>query len=832
MIVSYRWICELVGQEVDLDLLAERLTAAGLEVESLTHFEVPKGVVAAKVVSLRPHPTKGKLQLVTVDHGEGQQEVVCGAANVPQPGRFVLLAKLGAELPPAEPGGEPFVIAERPIGGVPSAGMLCSESELGIGAAGEGIFVFPDDCGLEPGTGLADALPVGDVAIEIGLTPNRPDCLGHIGVARDLAAMLKIPFTGLAAPAAPTWAEGVRAILPEGARLELQGGREVALEDVDATLGPLSVTIHDAERCPRYAAGVVTGVSVGPSPFWLRYRLHVLGHRSISNLVDATNLVMLESGHPIHGFDLETLVGRRIEVRTAKEGERITTLDDVERTLVADDLLICDGEGPVALAGVMGAANSEISDTTRHVAIECAYFDPRSVRRTSRRLGLHTDASHRFERGVDPNDALRVVARAAAWMAEVGGGIALVDAIDVYPTPTPGVSITLRQETLHGLLGTELPDEAPGDVLERLGCTVQRDGSDWNVKAPSWRPDLGREVDLIEEVIRVYGYEHVPTEVPRVRPSRGGSAERLGLERRLRESAVAAGYFEAVTLSFTSERALAAANVDTHAVELDNPLSEERAVMRTSLLPGLLEASVHALRRQVERVDLAQLGRTFHPSENAKSLPVERDVFAAIVAGRGRGEWVGGSRDVDAFDLKRGLAATLDPFGVELRWEPTTEPPTFLHPRRSAQLYVGDVALGWAGELHPDVRDAAGLDQRAAYAELSFDALVRVIQDAGTARAPRLPRFPSVSRDVALLLDREVPARTVARALKEGARGLAEDVELFDVYEGEHVPSGKRSLAFRVTYRDPEATLTDKKVDKAHTAAVQKATQTLDATVR
>lgn len=845
MIVSHRWICELVGIEVSAEEMAEKLTAAGLEVEGMHRFEVPDGVVVAEVVSMRPHPARDSLRLVTVAHGEGQQEVVCGAPNVPEPGGKVLLAKLGASLPPSEPGGDRFVIASRDIGGIPSEGMLCSESELGIGAAGEGIFVFDRlDPSLGPpvGTPLAEALPVGDIAIEIGLTPNRPDCLGHVGVARDLAAMLRVPFAPPEGGSPPAFAESVRTVVPVSENvvtLPFSGGREVALEDVDASLGPFSLTVADAERCPRYGAAFVLGVKVRRSPFWLRYRLHVLGLRSISNLVDATNLVMLERGHPIHGFDLEKLRGRRIEVRVARDGEKLTTLDDVERTLNADDLLICDGEGPVAIAGVMGAANSEIGPETRNVAIECAYFDPRSVRRTSRRLGLHTDASHRFERGVDPSDAVAVLARAAALMAEVGGGVALTDAVDAYPTPITGPTIHLRHAALEGLLGTAIAADVPPRVLEALGCVVSPVESGWDVTAPTWRPDLGREADLIEEVVRIHGYEHVPTEVPRVRPSRDGTAPRLKFERALRESAAAAGLHEAITMSFLSRAQLASARAPSDAVELDNPLSEERAVMRTSLLPGLLESVVHALRRQVSRVDLHQVGHTFHPSD--ARLPEERTVFAAMIAGRAAGEWIGGDRDVDLFDLKGALTATLRPLGLSLDW--TSEDgsgqasPAYLHPRRFARLRVstpeGAREVGVAGELHPDVTDAVGLEgHRAAYAEVSVDALFDASIARGVPLAPHLPRFPSVTRDLALLLDRETPAGQVVRALTEAAEGLAERVELFDVYEGEHVPEGKRSLAFRLVYRDPEATLTDKRVDTAHARVVKAATSELGAVVR
>ncbi|MEO0326868.1 MAG: phenylalanine--tRNA ligase subunit beta, partial [Myxococcota bacterium] len=400
MRASYLWLKELTGIGASPEDMAEKLTAVGLEVEAIHRFPAPDKVVVAEVKAIRPHPKRDKLRLVTLTDGSAEDEIVCGAPNVPEPGGRVLFAQLGAALPTES--GAPFVISERAIGGVPSRGMICSESELGIGAGGEGIFVF-GAAAPEPGTPLAAALPVGDAVFEIGLTPNRPDCLGHLGIARDLCALYGVPFTPPTPPAPPLRAEG--AVPPSDARVALgwaEGGREVALED-DAGAGSFAIDIADAARCPRYGAAFVLGARVGPSPFWLRYRLHVLGLRSISNLVDATNLVMLERGHPIHGFDLAKLRGQRIEVRLATEGETLATLDGEERALTADDLLICDGEGPVALAGVMGGANSEIEAATRNVAIECAYFDPRSGGRPTPPPGVGTAPTPPQQRGGGPN---------------------------------------------------------------------------------------------------------------------------------------------------------------------------------------------------------------------------------------------------------------------------------------------------------------------------------------------------------------------------------------------------------------------------------------------
>lgn len=826
MLASYRWLKELSGVDASPEQMAEKLTDAGLEVESLTVFPVAEGVVVAEVTALRPHPTKDKLRLVMVDHGEGTQEVVCGAPNVPEPGGKVLLAKLGAVLPPQQEGGEPFVIAERAVAGVPSAGMLCSEKELSLGEGGEGIYVFPGQ-GPAAGTLLAEALPAGDTVFEIGLTPNRPDCLGHIGIARDLAAMFKVEMPALNVGSPPTFAEGVSSVIgnKDTIQLEWNGGREVSIES--APEGPLTLDIKDTSRCPRYGAAAVLGVRVGPSPFWLRYRLHCLGVRSISNLVDATNLVMLEWGHPIHGFDYDKLRGTKIEVRTAQAGETIETLDGVERKLNNDDLLICDGEGPVAIAGVMGAANSEIGDTTTNVVIECAYFDPRSVRRTSRRLGLHTDASHRFERGVDPNAVPAVLARAAAVIAEVGGGIALAEAIDIYPSKIEGPVVQLRHSALESLLGVTVPNLEPMRVLQALGAKVEPIEGGIRAKVPTWRPDLGREADLIEEVARIWGYEHIAPTVPKVRASRTGTPARLLFERALRNSATGAGLHEAITYAFVSPEDLEKSAAAPADVKVDNPLSEAHSVMRTSLLPGLAGAAVHALRRQAPEARLFEVGRSFHKGDDI--LPKEITRFALLLAGSAQDGFA--HRDVDFYDLKGAIEDSLSELG-NVRFEFAGEAPAHLHPRRSAQVFIGETPLGFAGELHPDVADALEFGgRRATYAELSVEALDAVRAARGTPLAPAIPRFPFVSRDVALLLDQERPAAHVAETLRETST-LIESVELFDVFEGDTLPDGKRSLAFHIHYRDPEGTLTDKKVDKEHSKLVKAAAKELQAELR
>jgi phenylalanyl-tRNA synthetase beta chain len=799
MRASYEWLKELSGVDAPASEVAEKLTGGGLEVEAIeTRGEGLDSVVIAEVREKQKVPEKDKLTKVTVHDGTGLVEVICGAPNVPEPGGRVLFARVGSRLPNG------MEIGERKLGGVVSRGMICSEEELDIGVGSAGIFVVGDEIDAAPGTPIADALKLRDTIFEIGLTPNRPDALGHVGIARDLALHYGVPFTF------------PKAMTPK--RFE------------DGELG-VAIEIADPERCPRYGAGLVRGVTMGPSPFWLRYRLHLLGLRAIHNVVDATNYVLMEHGHPTHAFDLARVRGRKIVVRLAKDGEKMATLDDVEREYTADDLLICDGEGPVAVAGVMGGANSEIGDDTQDVLVECAYFEPTSVRRTGRRLGLHTDASHRFERGVDPNGVPAVLARTCQLIADLAGGTVVGKGVDANPKPIAPLVVGFRVDRCDALLGFESSTQDVERILKGLGCEVETDGErTYRVTIPTHRPDISREVDLSEEILRIEGFPLVPTTIPHVRPSAEGTPRSVRFDRAARQAAATAGLNEAVTYSFVAPHELEKARVANAAVVLENPLSEERSVMRTSLLPGLVAAARRALRRQVDSVALFEVGNVFLPSDDV--LPHEERRLSFLLAGP-RGAWIGDGEDFDFYDAKGYVEAIvrtlcLDEAAFSLDGDDDAAP--WLHPRRRASISVGGpgravpetIALGTLGELHPDVADDVELETRAIYADLSVVALFRARELAGDPQASSLPRFPAVRRDIALELDEAHPAGAVADAIREAGGGLVEEVRLFDLYRGTQVAEGKKSLAFRVTYRDLEATLTDKKVDKAH-ARVEKA---------
>ncbi len=818
MKVSIGWLRSLLpGLDAPVDVIAERLTDGGLEVEEvITYGAACKHVVVAEVRKVGRHPHRDKLALVTVDCGGIQQVVVCGAPNVPGPGGRVVLAQLGTHLPAVD-----MTVAARDIGGVVSEGMLCSEVELGLidGAGrGDGIMVL-DGCAAALGTVLADAVAgTFDHVLDVGVTPNRPDAFGHVGVARELAALFELPFT---VPAAD-------------APAKVASGRKIA--------ELVSVQIDDVERCPHYGAAVVVDVSVGPSPSWLRFRLESLGIRAISNVVDVTNLVLVEFGHPTHAFDLDLLPKGQITVRRAHDREKMTTLDGVERTLVTDDLLITDGERGVALAGVMGGENTEIRGTTTKVVVECAYFAPRGVRRTARRHGLHSEASHRFERGCDPEVVPDVLAHVASLLTRLCGGAAVPGSIMAGVAPPPRRKVRLRHQRMTSLLGLDIPFERATAILHRLGCETSRSAErpdELTVQVPSFRPDISREEDLIEEVMRVHGIDEIPAKTRALTPTVGRSEPTM--ESRVRHVAAELGLSEALCFGFVSPPQLAALGAPEASVRLLNPLTEERSVMRTSLLVGLLEALRRSRRHGVLDVRLFTVGRLFFA---AGDLPDERVSFAAVLAGT-RSQGLHKPVPLDVYDAK-GLAIELveraTSRSATLERLPVGEGP-HLHPRGAGQIVVDGAdgqrcVVGRLGPLHPDVIAAFDLDGSALVIEIDIKTLGACGRVVPQFRP--IPVLPAVTRDLALVVSDNITAAQVMHAMRTAAGELCESVELFDLYRGKGVADDHRSLAFHMVFRDPKAathpeqarTLTDAEVDEQAQKVITALASDLGATIR
>jgi phenylalanyl-tRNA synthetase beta chain len=795
MLASWKWLCSLTGLAPDPAELADRLTFGGLELDGLRRVGTGlDGVVVGVIERRERHPQRDNLSVVRVDSGDGIVQVVCGAPNCPGPGARVVLARVGAKV------GE-IAISERELAGVASAGMLCSELELGLGPDGDGILLLDGETDGPPGTPLAAALDLGDWILDISVTPNRPDALSHRGLARDICALYGRPY----APPAPTAIPGAGPPAAELARVELE----------------------DPSGCPRYGAAVITGVTVRPSPFALRHRLHNLGVRPISNLVDATNLVLLEWGQPLHAFDLDRLAERTIVVRKAAPGERMTTLDGVEREFTAGDLLICDAKRPVAVAGVMGGLDTGIGPETRNLLIECAHFEPRGIRRTSKRLKLASESSYRFERGVDPNGVPEVLAAATALVRELAGGAPAPGIIDRYPSPIRGPEVDLRLGRYAEVMGAPVEGAEAGRILEALGCEVSEAGDVLRVRTPTARPDLEREIDLIEEVARIRGLDAIPTLLPRIQcllPDR----KEFEAVRRAKELLAAAGLDEAVGYSFVPETLLAALGRDRAVVRICNPLSAERAAMRTTLLAGLLESARRAATRFLPGVRQFEVARTFH--DEGEELPREVVRAAALLTGP-RDAWVGEpATPLDFYDAK-GLVQrfALELASREPELVPLAAPDPAWHPRRAVEVRVDGRCLGVAGELHPAVLAALKLPKGA----VGFELELLPLWDARTRpAAPVLPEFPPMARDVALLVDEVVDAGPLGDALHAACGELAESVRLFDVYRGDKLPEGKKSLAFSVTYRAPDRTLTDDEVDRVHRAAVERVASDFGARAR
>ncbi len=801
MIITYNWLQEYVDFSLSPVELAHTLTMLGLEVERMETIGADlDAVVVALVESREQHPNADKLSVCKINNGTDVLDVVCGANNF-KAGDKVALAQVGATLP-----GD-FKIKRSKIRGEESCGMLCSEKELGLADESAGIIILP--ASLTVGQPVFAELGLKDTVFEIGLTPNRADCLSLIGIAREVAAKLG---TTLRLP---------QVVVPETA------------PSINAVA---SVTIEDPDLCPRYTARYISGCTIAPSPAWLVQRLNAVGMRSINNVVDITNYVLLEFGHPLHAFDFDLLAGGKIIVKRAAEGEPFVSLDGQERRLQNSDLTICDGAKGVAIAGVMGGGNSEISAATVNILLESAYFNPYAIRRTSKRLCLHTESSHRFERGADVNVVIAALDRAAALIADLAAGKVAQGIIDVYPTVITPMPITVRLNTVNKVLGTELTIAEIKDVFQRLTFAVDEQGVDTlDVTVPTFRVDIAREIDLIEEVARLVGYENIRTTLPKAEVSGEPVPRQQVMERTLRNLMVAQGFNEVINFSFfhpaSPEKLLI--NVDDYrskSIRVLNPLVEEQSVMRTTLVPSLLETAARNLNHRQVNQRIFELRRLYLPKEG-EELPHEPLWLGGVLTGQRNSEgWCEGNETVDFYDAKGIVEELLANFHVQnLSYESSDLEP-YYHPGKACTIFAKKQRLGSFGEIHPDVQRNFALSQAVYYLELSVEALLKVAVDKLQIVPPS--RFPDVTRDVALLLNDAVSYQEVlSTARGVGVRDLA-DVDIFDLYQGEHLPTGHKSLAIRLRYHSHERTLTDEEVGKMHQKVVNALIAKLGATIR
>ncbi|HEX2191930.1 MAG TPA: phenylalanine--tRNA ligase subunit beta [Acidimicrobiales bacterium] len=781
------WIREFAPVEGDAPELAATLSSLGLVVEGVQLVgESLDQVVVARVLATGAHPRADRVQLVDVDPGDGSSiRVVCGAFNFGT-GDLVPLARPGTRLP----GG--LEIGRRKVRGEWSDGMLCSAAELALGDDHSGILVLPP--GAEPGVPLADALGVGpDVVFDIDVTPNRPDALSVAGVARDLAARLGVPF---AVPEPPP--------LPHG-------------EPARA-----NVTVEAADLCPRFSATRLEGVTVGPSPRWMASRLTLAGMRPINNVVDISNYVMLELGQPNHPYDLERLGGEGLLVRRGEPGEVVVTLDGVERPVGPDDCLICDADGaPVGIGGIMGGANSEIAPTTATVLLEAAWFAPLAVARTSARLALRTEASVRFERGVDPEITGPAVARFYQLAGAMGAGRPAGATVDVRGSLPDRPRVLVRTDRVNAVLGTTLEADEVSGYLEPIGFECEAapaGGRRFTVTIPSWRPDCEREIDVIEEVGRHHGYDRITRTVPLTTAVGGGLTPYQRDRRRVRSLLAGLGLNEAWANSFLTPEDLTRAGLSPDAVEVENPLAQEESALRTSLLPGLLEALVTNASHRNPDVALFEIGHIFLPPPPGEERPSEPEHLAVVLAGR------------SAPDATRLWMAVADALGLEgLRL--TASAVAGLHPTRSARIHLGDDGpLGALGEVDPDVLAAHDLEAPVAWLEVDLEAVL------GLPRRPAVyrpvSRFPSADEDFAFVVDEEVAAAAVLDVLRNAAGEVVEDAWLFDVYRGPQLGEGRRSLAFRVRFSALDHTLAEDELATLRTRCIEAVESSLPAQLR
>lgn len=781
MKITYNWLKEYVDFAWDWPELAERLTMAGLAFEDVADLGVRyEGVVIGRVNACRPHENADRLTVCQVDVGTGVNTIVCGAPNVAA-GQTVAVALPGTALP----GG--MLIKKAKIRGVASEGMLCAEDELGLGASHDGIVVLDED--LPVGTPFAAATGLGDVVLDFEVTPNRPDCLSLLGIAREVHALTGNP---------------------------LRFPNTQVLESGAATAADVRIDIEAPDDCPRYVGRVVRGVEVGPSPQWLQRRLQAVGQRPINNIVDITNYVLLELGHPLHAFDLGALAQRRIIVRRARSGETLELLDGTECMLDEEMLVIADGARPQALAGVMGGAHSQVSATTADILLESAYFAPSRVRLARSRLGLFTEAATRFERGADWDAPAQAIDRAARLIAELAGGAVAPAPLDAYPRPGQRRQIPLCVERTNQLLATELDSAAIVQILERLGCQVAP-GRPLAVTAPSFRPDLTRPADLIEEVGRIYGFDRIEGRQETSGPWITQRDPELAFRQVARQRLLGLGLDEVVSNAIVESRWLELAGAVGQPARLANPPTETQDALRTTLVPSLLDIARRNFNQRAAGVAIFELGKCFVAGAKKDARPEESWHLAALWSGRvSASPYQADAREADFFDLK-GLLEALVGEG-DLGFARADRPEC--RSGHTACVSLGGQPLGWLGQVSADVCAAFDLERQVHIFEISFAALVRHWH--GRERSfCALPKFPPIERDLAVVVRADTATAELIATMRDSAPHLVESIEVFDFYQGDQIEAGHKSVAFAIRLRDREQTLQDAQADAAISSMLQ-----------
>lgn len=804
MKVSYQWLAEYIDLSgITPKELAERLTRSGVAVDIVEYRNKGvEGVVVGHVVERQQHPDADKLSVCKVDVGSGEMlQIVCGASNVAA-GQNVPVAIVGAKLP------DGLKIKRAKLRGVESQGMICSARELGIEdrllpkEIQEGILVLPSTLGL--GQDVIPLLGLDDAVLELDLTPNRSDCLSMLGTAYEVAAILdrqvKLPNEQLSS---------------------------------NDNLDNWQVQI-DSDACRQYTAQLIRNVKIAPSPIWLQNRLISAGIRPINNIVDITNYVMLEYGQPLHAFDADKLGTGQILVRQATQGEKMITLDGTDRELDAEMLVITDGTRPIALAGVMGGENTEVSDETINILLESANFEGISVRKTSKKLGLRSESSLRFEKGVDPNRVIPALQRAAVLMAQLGGGEVVTGMASAERVAIPAErELELTEEDVNLALGTSLTVDQVLDIFRRLGFGTRGDHKSLYVTVPTRRPDITIKADLIEEVARIAGYDHIPTTLPAGESTPGGLTASQKLRRHIRHTLESLGFYQSITYTLTHPRMegiFAPIGKDSKNVALAMPMSEEHSVLRTDLLPSLLQVANYNANRNNEDIAIYEIGKVFKTEQDQLTeLPHESYYLAGLAMGKLHpSNWSGTGISTDFFVVKGSIENLFEQLGItDVHY--VADEIKGLHPGRGAWIEVAGERLGYLGQLHPELQKQWDLKTTIVY-QLNIDSILA--REIETIEYQFLPRYPAIRRDIALVVDLDVTAGALLQAIRSNAGEWLEALDIFDLYQGEHIATGKKSIAFSLVYRHPERTLNDEEIQTAQERILQALRETYQAEIR
>jgi phenylalanyl-tRNA synthetase beta chain len=808
MKISYNWLKQFINIDWKAERTGELLTDLGLEIEGITPFtSIPgglEGVVVGHVVACKQHPNADKLKLTEVDLGDGEPvQIVCGAPNVAK-GQKVPVATVGTTLYTAE--GEPFKIKKGKIRGEVSMGMICAEDELGLGQSHDGIMVLNSK--LKPGTPASKVFEIeNDDVFEIGLTPNRADAMSHWGVARDLRAGL----------------------LQQDIPLELITPSNSSFHVDNRTLR-IDVEVKDNALAPRYCGLTISGIKVGPSPGWIQNRLKAIGLTPINNVVDVTNYVLHELGQPLHAFDAVKIANNQIEVKTLKKGTKFVTLDGVERELHEEDLMICDGEKPMCIAGVFGGIESGVTESTSSIFLESAYFNPVSVRKTAKRHGLNTDASFRFERGVDPNACEYALIRAAILITEVAGGEISSDVVDVYPKKIEDHQVVLNFENTTRLIGEEIPKETIKEILTSLEIKVNNvTETGIGMTIPAYRNDVTREADVIEEILRVYGYNRIGfSEKLNASISETKKVEDHLIQDKVSAQLTALGFHEMLANSLTSPTyiTLSDSQKEDHSVHILNRLSQDLSVLRQSMLYGAMEALSYNVNRKMKDIKLFEFGATYHNYPDGRS---EKKHLSLTVSGqRNDDSWTVPSQKSDFFYFKGVISAILERLGLTDYSEKAVKSDIF---SEGLMYSRGKDTLVEFGLIHKKIKSHFDIDAETLFADFDWDLILKSISVNNFKLKP-IPKYPLVKRDFALLLDKDVSFGKLKEAAMQTEKKLLKEVSLFDVYTGKSLPKGKKSYALSFTLQDERKTLNDKQIDKIMQKLQQKFEKDFGATLR